>query len=489
MSLRLPWASRSISSSLVVFWAAAVIVSAPLSATFVIGADYRVESLLEKLRSADQLTQELIETKIAALGTTQAPALAAAVLAAEDRVVQVRLERSLRRVVVPLVQAWRAAVKPGGGGEGADSRRDALDERATRVERELVRLGPAVWPLFHRLRMCGPIELAKEATRFLGEAARDREVPKSADTFARVHYFWAPALLLREDDPRAQALINEHLKSTLQDFTAGASILRNRAEEEFCLLGDPALRFLGQVNAAAIEGLEENELERLKERVSWRVWPELSARTGLSMEGWGRLSWREKAALVSLWKRIGGEDAVPLLRRIHVTEQEEAIRRAAEICLLELGIIEGKWPRQNLRVLIVLAKALRSRGDVDQALKFFWQVVEKLPKDRLARYELAFTLHVAKQYDEAIRQFRRSLALEGGTETLVYLAWYNMACAYALSGRQDEAIEALLKAVETGYREREHLEVNDTDLESLRRLPAFRTVLEALDKARAAEGG
>lgn len=46
-------------------------------------------------------------------------------------------------------------------------------------------------------------------------------------------------------------------------------------------------------------------------------------------------------------------------------------------------------------------------------------------------------------------------------------AWYNLACARALSGRGDGAVEALHRAIDAGYADLEHLRT-DPDLESLR---------------------
>lgn len=57
--------------------------------------------------------------------------------------------------------------------------------------------------------------------------------------------------------------------------------------------------------------------------------------------------------------------------------------------------------------------------------------------------------------------------------------WYNLACCLALLERPDEALDALEKAVEHGFRNVDHAR-QDVDLESLRERPAFQRLLEAM---------
>lgn len=56
------------------------------------------------------------------------------------------------------------------------------------------------------------------------------------------------------------------------------------------------------------------------------------------------------------------------------------------------------------------------------------------------------------------------------------IAYYNLACSYALTGRKDEAFGALQRALALGYADREHL-CNDSDLASLRDDPRYQTLL------------
>lgn len=57
------------------------------------------------------------------------------------------------------------------------------------------------------------------------------------------------------------------------------------------------------------------------------------------------------------------------------------------------------------------------------------------------------------------------------------IAWYNLACSYALLRRSDEAFEALQRAFALGYDDLAHL-MRDPDLALLRRSPKLRRLLE-----------
>lgn len=73
----------------------------------------------------------------------------------------------------------------------------------------------------------------------------------------------------------------------------------------------------------------------------------------------------------------------------------------------------------------------------------------------------------------------RAVALDGRLVDLLpddYLARYNLACSLARAGRAEEAIDSLSRAVLLGYDDLEHME-SDPDLESLQDHPDFRALL------------
>jgi tetratricopeptide (TPR) repeat protein len=60
------------------------------------------------------------------------------------------------------------------------------------------------------------------------------------------------------------------------------------------------------------------------------------------------------------------------------------------------------------------------------------------------------------------------------------LAHYNLACSYALVRRPDQAIKALRRAIELGYRDFRYMR-EDRDLDSIRHDPRFRQMLHEFE--------
>ena len=91
-----------------------------------------------------------------------------------------------------------------------------------------------------------------------------------------------------------------------------------------------------------------------------------------------------------------------------------------------------------VEVLRVLAELVSRKGLVQRAVELDRRLVELLPDDFLARY--------------------------------------NLACSLARAGRADEAIDSLSRAILLGYDDLAHMEA-DPDLESLRNHPDFQALL------------
>jgi tetratricopeptide (TPR) repeat protein len=92
----------------------------------------------------------------------------------------------------------------------------------------------------------------------------------------------------------------------------------------------------------------------------------------------------------------------------------------------------------GVEVLRVLAELVSRKGLVDRAVELDRRIVEQLPDDFLARY--------------------------------------NLACSLARAGMADEAIDTLSRAILLGYDDLDHMET-DPDLESIRNHPDFLSLL------------
>ena len=93
---------------------------------------------------------------------------------------------------------------------------------------------------------------------------------------------------------------------------------------------------------------------------------------------------------------------------------------------------------ESLEVLRILAELVSKKGVMSRAIELDTKIVELLPEDFLARY--------------------------------------NLACSLARAGKSDEAIDSLSQSILLGYDDLAHMDV-DPDLDSLRDLPDFQALL------------
>ncbi len=108
------------------------------------------------------------------------------------------------------------------------------------------------------------------------------------------------------------------------------------------------------------------------------------------------------------------------------------------------------------------SKLLRENKHTEAAA-LFKALTDANQYDGYAWSQLGYCLHANKQYEEALKAYARAIELGQGRPANLY----NSACAYALLGRKDEALDWLRKALEARFAEQETLE-KDTDLDSLR---------------------
>ena len=110
--------------------------------------------------------------------------------------------------------------------------------------------------------------------------------------------------------------------------------------------------------------------------------------------------------------------------------------------------------------------------DWAKAAAAYEQVVRSNPEDGQHWHNYGFVLHSLKRYDEAIHAAAK--AVELGYQPASAL--YNIACAHALLGHKDEALQWLEKALNAGFRQDETLR-GDTDLDALRDDTRFKKIV------------
>ncbi|MBI1851490.1 MAG: DJ-1/PfpI family protein [Planctomycetes bacterium] len=103
------------------------------------------------------------------------------------------------------------------------------------------------------------------------------------------------------------------------------------------------------------------------------------------------------------------------------------------------------------------------------------RIIAADPNDGVACYELGLALHMQKKIDEAIPFHERAAALGAKRAP----ALYNLACAVALEGDKEKALETLGRAVDAGWLRRSMTE-QDGDLASVRADPRFARLLDRM---------
>lgn len=101
-------------------------------------------------------------------------------------------------------------------------------------------------------------------------------------------------------------------------------------------------------------------------------------------------------------------------------------------------------------------------------------VVEATPSDGPATFNLGYALHMSGQIDEALAVHRRAAQFPAFRA----LAQYNVACALALRGHTDAALDALQLAADAGF-DRAGDMAADADLVSLHDNARFATIVDA----------
>jgi ketosteroid isomerase-like protein len=111
----------------------------------------------------------------------------------------------------------------------------------------------------------------------------------------------------------------------------------------------------------------------------------------------------------------------------------------------------------------------------DEAAAAYQQYVEQNPNDPVAWHRLGTSQIYLRRLPEAIKSLEQGIKVGGG----VALDFYNLACAFALSGEKEKALDSLERAINAGFTEKRQYET-DNDLEGLRETERFKVLLKRL---------
>jgi non-specific serine/threonine protein kinase/serine/threonine-protein kinase len=170
--------------------------------------------------------------------------------------------------------------------------------------------------------------------------------------------------------------------------------------------------------------------------------------------------------------------AETLTREGNYAEAEKLDREA----LQRSGSAVGSEAPATLYAANCLAGVLEHEGQYPEAEKLERQTLDTLrrvlgpanPETIQTAGSLALTLSREGRYREAETLSRAEIQVVGNTGKQVALAgfWYNFACAAAIAGRRDEALDRLGHAISLGYNRADAIAA-DPDLKSLHGNPRF----------------
>ena len=375
--------------------------------------------------------------------------------------------------------------------ERVDERQPKLDAAVSRVERIGV---PAFNAIVGRRRGAAKhvVEFYDSLVEKATEAAASEIVPPQLDdgVFDVVRYhrglLWG-WLVDARDDANAKTLLERHTTATLADLSAPNPLTRDRAADEFFLLGPHGLKALASAGAGDVG----NPHHFLYELLVWRIRPRTYARTGVHFGDYRDLPFRKRRQKLFDYARVARHEAVPTLRAIVTDDKLESsffVKLAAAKALAGLRDLSGynylvakhpsmtmKRPEVSRDLLIIQGYEFIRDKQYQRAVEELQKVLDEFPFDFRANYHIAFAYLLLKNYGKSIHHFEIARRVHPSDQ----LTLYNLACAYSLGDKVPEALEALEESVEAGFDDDRHIE-NDPDLENLRQTQGYKDLLERM---------
>ncbi|MHC4650621.1 MAG: DJ-1/PfpI family protein, partial [Planctomycetota bacterium] len=125
------------------------------------------------------------------------------------------------------------------------------------------------------------------------------------------------------------------------------------------------------------------------------------------------------------------------------------------------------------------ADIYRHQESWSRAAALYRELVEQRPQDAASWFGLGIVLHAMGDFAEAAPAHRRAAELSWFPQR----AYYNLACAYAMLGEKDKALDALGKAIAAGFADRQWME-QDSELDGIRADPRFKAIVDRMGSSR-----
>ncbi|MBT4034147.1 MAG: hypothetical protein HOB84_09375 [Candidatus Marinimicrobia bacterium] len=146
------------------------------------------------------------------------------------------------------------------------------------------------------------------------------------------------------------------------------------------------------------------------------------------------------------------------------------IIRALFIGIVISGIVFGQ---NTSDPRIRQAQQLEADKKFKEAFKLYEKIHKAAPENNTITFKLAGMAHTSKNYKKAINYYEK-LAPNGNPTVL-----YNLACSYAIHGKEKKALEALESAISKGFNQL-GLMNTDPDLSSIRDSDKFKKIASSV---------
>jgi len=243
---------------------------------------------------------------------------------------------------------------------------------------------------------------------------------------------------------------------------ADPAALIQRLADPKCSVRDHALEALVALCDAAVEPLKRAldhpdpevrwRARAALRRIRWRVSAKLARRIGDLLDGFEQRPIGEREMVCRDLAMGGLSAAIPTLKRILVLDPSNAVRQAAARALVLLGD-EG------------IAALLEAGVKTDRLNPYTVAVRVQLGNSYLERSE----------YEKALEQYNKALKIEPKNSIVLY----NIACTYSRMKKIAEALDALERSVDCGYRDLDWME-KDADLDNIRDEPRYKALVRRL---------
>ncbi|HPD17778.1 MAG TPA: tetratricopeptide repeat protein [Planctomycetota bacterium] len=230
-----------------------------------------------------------------------------------------------------------------------------------------------------------------------------------------------------------------------------ACAARDAALEALVALGPKAVPALQKAAEGSDAEVRWRALAALR-RIHWQIGPKLAERIGDLMDGFEKRPIGQREMVCRDLAIVGLSDSIPTLKRILATDPSNAVRQAAARALVLLGD-EG--------IAALLEAGVKTDG--------------------LNPYTVAVRIHLGNsylersEYEKALEQYKKAIELEPKNSIVLY----NVACTYSRMKKIEEALDALERAVECGYRDVGWME-KDADLDNLRDEARYKALVRRL---------